>query len=161
MNKNAITVFIIIIIVIVGYWFWQNPTEPMMDEPVDENSNALRVEENAIYAPDQKPANEVVIGLAVLKDGGYVVIHEESDGKPGVIVGTSALLEAGSHNNLGVGLSRSSANGEGLFAMLHKDNGDGVFSAENDVPITGSTGDIIMMRFLIDETADAPPAITL
>ncbi len=161
MSKNAIVILVIIIILIGGYWLWQRPFKPMMDEPTSGDVNPLRVAQGAIYAPDQKPGNEVVIGLASLKDGGYVVIHEESEGKPGSIIGSSALLDSGDHNNTGITLLRPSVNGEGLFAMLHKDNGDGIFNPADDAPISGSDGNSIMMRFLIDETADAPGAITL
>lgn len=160
MNKNIVIILVIIIIIIVGYWLWQSTTKPVKEEPTNGEINPLRIEENAIYAPDQKPGSEVVIGLATFKDGGYVVVHEESEGKPGSIVGTTTLLDAGSHNNIDVTLSRPSVNGEGLFAMLHKDNGDGTFNAADDTPINGSDGNVIMMRFLIDGGADAPGAVT-
>lgn len=118
-----------------------------------------RVGENAIYVPPQKPGTQIYIALAALKNGGYVVIHEDAAGAPGKILGASSLLPAGGSGEFKITINRSSVNGETLHAMLHTDNGDGQFMAATDAPVKNEAGDIIMIGFTIDETATDNPII--
>lgn len=48
-------------------------------------------------------------------------------------------------------LSRPSVDGENLFAMLHQDNGDGVFNLSDDAPIKDDEGNIVVVKFMIDK----------
>lgn len=105
---------------------------------------------NNLDADNQKPTNRVIIEKADILDtsfdssSGYVHIHETSnDGTPGkiissnitlndylhrprAIVGKSALI-SGENKNIVVPLSRSAKEGEVLYPMLHRDNGNGHF----------------------------------
>lgn len=81
--------------------------------------------------------NKVTILSVALKENGYVVIHKEEKGKPGKIIGVSRILAPGIYSNSTIMLVEGVVSGEALVAMLHTDNGDGVFSAETDVPVKG------------------------
>lgn len=95
-----------------------------------------------IEAIDQSVAGQVAVLSAALKENGYVVVHKEENGKPGRIIGMSKMLVPGLYSNRTVSLTEGVAPGEVLYAMLHVDNGDGVFFAENDTPMKG--GEMMM-----------------
>lgn len=100
---------------------------------------------NSTIVKDQKPGEEAMIDDVVIERKGYVVIHEDNDGKIGTIVGTSALLNAGETREVPVKMKVHP--GLSHWAMLHADNGDGVFDAKLDLPIKDENGDTIMKMF--------------
>ncbi|MEK7643177.1 MAG: fused MFS/spermidine synthase [Patescibacteria group bacterium] len=105
---------------------------------------------NHLEADNQIPSNQIVIKEAdILETGfhdpkGYVHIHEtKSDGTPGrvisadiplkeylqrprAIIGESALI-TGKNKDVIVSLDRTTKEGEVLYPMLHRDNGNGHF----------------------------------
>lgn len=101
---------------------------------------------------DQFVAGKVIILSLALKESGYVVIHKEEKGKPGKIIGVSKILAPGLYTNNAIDLGEGVASGERLVAMLHSDDGDGVFSVETDTPTKGDEmtmmGGSGMVRFM-------------
>jgi len=126
--------------------------------PEDEGQGAdtmlMRLEGNAIYVAPQKPAAEIKVTVVNLKEAGYVVVHEVEDGKPGKIVGSSAILPSGEHQMVPVTLASSYEDGAKLVAMLHVDNGDSSFDAANDLPAKDEFQNVVQMEF--DISVDAP-----
>jgi hypothetical protein len=82
-------------------------------------------------------AGKVIILSAALKENGYVVIHKEEKGKPGPIIGVSNMIAPGLYSNRSVVLTEGVAQGDILYAMLHADNGDGIFTPKDDAPVNG------------------------
>jgi plastocyanin len=86
------------------------------------------------------------------------------DGKPGKILGASALLSAGVHAEVAVNVAVAA--GKSYFAMTHSDNGDGKYVPADDEPIKGPGDAIIVVKFSIageammekEEKAAAPGA---
>lgn len=114
--------------------------------PASVNTNAAApVVQNSIVVKDQKPGDEALIDDVSIAKKGYVVVHEEDNGKAGKIIGSSELLNAGETRQVVIkmkvhpGLSHA--------AMLHADNGDGVFDAKLDLPIKDENGDSVMKSF--------------
>jgi hypothetical protein len=68
--------------------------------------------------------SSVVIEELTLDKPGFVVIHQEADGKPGPVIGHSDLIVPGSYKNYSVGIDSTMA-GSAVYPMLHYDNGDG------------------------------------
>jgi hypothetical protein len=66
-----------------------------------------------------------------------VVIHKVEKDKPGKIIGVSRILTPGLYSNTVIPINEAVVSGDMLVAMLHTENGDGVFSAETDVPTKG------------------------
>jgi ribosomal protein L35AE/L33A len=167
MNKSILLIIILgIAIVVAGAVLLLVPakveTEPdVVTNSSDSSSSGLLVGSNAIYVADQKPGDWVSISKIVLGDSGYVVIHEYKDGVPGSILGTSVVFNKGQSDGFRILLERATQEGESLFAMLHVDNGDGVFDPAKDAPVKNAQGDIIMMRFTISSTAEEAGIITL
>lgn len=114
-------------------------------------------ENKIFFSAFKEPGESVIIDSVEIKNGGYVVIHEsiyrEEDviREPGDIIGSSALLLPGESQDILVELERTTKDGEEFIAMLHHDNGDGIFVAADDVPIKDENGDIVLMPFLIAE----------
>ena len=125
-------------------------------------ASGLRVGSNAIYVPDQAPASTVTLGFVLFARPGFVVIHGDAGEKPGAILGASALMKAGETGSAGlITLSRETKDGEELYAMLHQDDGDGMFDAAKDLPVRDQSGNSIMMQFGIERDAAAPGGISL
>ncbi|MCH7759019.1 hypothetical protein IID20_01545 [Patescibacteria group bacterium] len=171
MNQKgySITYIIIVIIVVVAAAYFIFMREPavkkdlIQEPPISGSTNTvepLLIGNNAIYVSDVKPSTSVKVGFAILAGGGYVVIHEDSEGKPGAIIGNSDVLPQGENRDFDVELTRESIDDETLYAMLHSDNGDGEFNPAEDPPIN-SQGSIILMKFQVSASAEEPGAISL
>lgn len=158
MTTKTIGVLLIAAIILIGAGYYLFPTtgsklQENAQEIQNSETSAMRVEENAVVTPEQKPGSSVMVSLVSLSSAGFVVIHEDKDGKPGTILGASSLLQAGENSEVRVTLSRTSKNGEKLHAMLHNDtNGDSVFS-EGDQPVQSSLGGPIEGWFQISSEA--------
>ncbi|OHA16381.1 MAG: hypothetical protein A3G52_02000 [Candidatus Taylorbacteria bacterium RIFCSPLOWO2_12_FULL_43_20] len=127
-----------------------------------EETTGLFTEPNAIYVSDQKPGNVVSLNVAVLENGGYVVIHESnSEMAPGPIIGNTEYLDAGEHSDVKITLSRDVTDGEQIFAMIHVDNGDKEFNASDDPAVASSLSGPIMIKFNIDEDVQVPVDLKL
>lgn len=126
------------------------------------DSAGLVVGKNAIYVAEQLPSQNVSVALALLASPGFVVIHEDRMGTAGQILGQSAALGAGETKNFSIALSRLTTDGETLYAMLHSDDGDGVFNAAKDKPVPDSvSGEPVMMIIAVSQDASEPGAINL
>ncbi|OGG59787.1 hypothetical protein A2765_04335 [Candidatus Kaiserbacteria bacterium RIFCSPHIGHO2_01_FULL_56_24] len=126
------------------------------------NVSGMHAEENMMIVSEQKPGASIRGSLIVLAAPGYLVIHEDKDGAPGVILGASALLPAGENSNVPVTLSRASRDGETLHAMLHfEKGGNTVFSAAEDTPVPSRLGGPISGWFEVSSEAlvDIPVSI--
>lgn len=113
--------------------------------------------ENSIVISNQQPGSQVVVSRVNFSQPGYVVIRRSSQGIPGEVIGRSELI-SGSRTNLIILLNSLVDNGFILFAVLHTDDGDGVFEyPESDQPLRDTAGDPIMSRFIITNNAPGNP----
>jgi plastocyanin len=91
----------------------------------------------SVTVADQEIVDGKVIIAEVVSDGpGWLVIHAQADGKPGPILGYSAVTN-GANAAVRVALDTSSAT-ETLYAMLHTDAGEvGSWEVPNgpDIPV--------------------------
>ncbi len=200
-NTKTRIILALIVAVFVGavFFFRGGSTKPGSTH----DSAGLIVGTNAIYVAEQSPSRTVSVAVARLEKTGFVVIHEDAAGPrsagsafvatsakeagfseasaPGRILGTSGLLPAGETKNLApIALSRATADGETLYAMLHLDDGDGVFDPAKDEPAQDSvgssgrsgseepsgsmnpkSGEPVMMIFTVSVDASEPGAVNL
>ena len=141
MSKTAWIIIVIIVIAVVGYLIFR--------------SDGIGIPSTALYAvtaSGQLAGDDVVIENARLTDAGYIVIHDDSAGAPGVIIGVSDAI-VGEYENLVVSLNRASSEGETLYAMVHMDNGDGEFSAADDEPAT-EDDELVISSFAIEAAGE-------
>ena len=79
-----------------------------------------------------------------LQKAGFVVIHEDSDGEPGQIIGSSNVIRAGTSSGIAI-ITKELTPGATYYAILHSDNGDGIFNAALDAPVKDKQGNIVML----------------
>lgn len=92
----------------------------------------------------------VVIPKVVLSKPGFVMIHESENGNTGSIVMTGDYLASGVHTDVVVKTGNTTAPGEHYFAMLHYDDGNGVYdSPAIDPPVVFGNA-IVQSEFAIE-----------
>src|SRR3989338_9080324 len=131
-----------------------NPPATNQSSADDTSQPAMIVGSDAI-AVSSDGGTVTQVQFAVLSQSGFVVIHESNDqAKPGKIIGSSQLLAAGKTENFSV-TSETLKAGQDYFAMLHFDNGDGIFDASSDPAVTDSDGNIVLMKYEVSGRGDA------
>lgn len=103
----------------------------------------------------QRSAGEVTVREVSLAEAGHLVLSLSEGGEPGRTLG-HVTLDAGTHENLRVGLNRSflaSRNGTfSVFATAYTDDGDGVLDAD-DRPVRAN-GSLVTTRFSVSPVDD-------
>jgi len=153
MNRIWWLVILAVVIIggLIGFFLTQGRYQaPQTITPVPEVAPQPQVSTNSATVSAQQAAESVTVDKVSLAESGYVVIHEETAGAPAKVVGASNLLQAGEYDNLSIKLSRVAKSGEGLYAMLHSDDGDGVYGfPDEDFPIKDQLGNIVLVRFQV------------
>jgi|GEM_PF-412528 hypothetical protein len=94
------------------------------------------------------PANEVIVDQVLYDADGWIVIHEDNGNAPGAVIGKAALT-AGVNSDITITLDRNVISGEKLYAMLHSDDGDGMYEFPGpDGPVMDANGDVITPSFI-------------
>ncbi|TSC78972.1 MAG: hypothetical protein G01um101433_32 [Parcubacteria group bacterium Gr01-1014_33] len=106
---------------------------------------------NSVSVSDQVQGHTVKVESVSLEKTAWVVIHEDREGKPGNILGAHRF-PAGSGSGE-VELLRDTAEGKVYYAMIHTDDGDGTFDYKKDVPLAGSSGAPLMVKFTATASA--------
>ena len=115
---------------------------------------------NVVVVTESTSGKLISVAKVKLEAPGYVVVHEGKAGTPGAILGYSKLLEKGEGMDVVVGLSKSVADGEVLYAMLHLDNADGKFDAKTDMPAQDNSGQPVMQRFVVGTAVEGASQIS-
>ncbi len=155
----AVALAIVLIALIVANQWSSSPTVPTASRP---NGAAPAGQEqegtstppsagavNEILVESQGPASSVRVAFVSLLENGFVVVHEETDGIPGAILGVSGFVRAGANKDISVSLSRSSKSGEKLLAILHGDDGNERFDERKDEAIKVAGGGLVVFPFTI------------
>ena len=102
----------------------------------------------AVAVDEQKAGNTVAVTMLTLSNPGWVVIHEDRNGKPGNVLGAT-WYQAGIHLAK-VELLRSTVVGGTYYAMIHSDDGDKQFDLKKDLPLMDASGNPIMAMFKVN-----------
>jgi plastocyanin len=150
----------------LGAWEFPNgPDAPvMMGEqvitPAFAITGGLAMEKEitpSVTVADQEIIEDKVTIAEVVSDGpGWLVIHAQADGKPGPILGYSAVA-SGANAGLMIAIDESSAT-ETLYAMLHTDGGElGAWEFPNGPDAPVMVGEqVITPAFMVKKQAVAP-----
>lgn len=115
-----------------------------------QSAPATEAVQPAVSVSNQEISNGTVTIAEVISDGaGWLVIHAQADGKPGPILGFSAV-SAGENLNVAVDIDASAAT-ETLYAMLHTDAGElGAFEFPDgpDTPVALG-GQVVSPSFVV------------
>jgi hypothetical protein len=139
---------------VVSWLIWGRGTLPngsvgVTDERTNSNVSSLAfiVDGNAIAVSNQPAGSAVAVSFVTLAQDGWVVIHEDREGKPGNILGAKRF-PAGEYPEGGaVSLLRGTEKDGIYYAMLHYGDGDREFDFTKDLPITDEDGNVILMKF--------------
>ena len=108
--------------------------------------------EDAVTASDQAAADgTVTVDLVSATESGWIVIHAQTDGGPGPVIGFAAI-EVGNNANVAVEIDLDQATGT-LYAMLHLDvgaAGEYEFPGE-DPPVFDADGNVVLAPFTLLE----------
>ncbi|TGC10635.1 DUF7282 domain-containing protein [Methanolobus halotolerans] len=109
-----------------------------------DGQNTLVNNESAVIFEDQvSDGNSVVVTMALLPEGGYVVIRELMDGASGPLAGNSGYLEPGEYSLVEVELREPIDSGQELIAMTHIDDGDEMYEFPGPDVAYSVDGDIV------------------
>jgi hypothetical protein len=156
MNKNFTIGIIGVAIVIGATLLWTAPKNSATQNNTVTPGTGMMVEQNSIAASAQAGSQNIDASMVMLTKPGFVVVHEDKNGQPGAVIGSSKLIQPGMVQ-MNIPLSRKTVKGEILYAMLHFDNGDGVYS-DADQPVLGKNGSPIMMNITVGAEGSATPA---
>lgn len=141
-------VFITLIIILLGLVSLGVISNDRMNSNSELNLSSFDSSvENIINVDNQIVDESVRVKKAVLDQSGFIVVHKDSSGAPGQVIGTSNLLEPGDYSGIEIDLSEKIESGDKLYAMIRQDNGDGVFNSQEDNPITNEEDNIVFVRF--------------
>ncbi len=161
MNTKTLVILVVIVAIALGavFFFRGGSTRPA---PTGDSAGYF-IGKTAIYVAEQSPSRTVSVAVARLEKTGFVAIHEDNAGEPGKILGASGVLPAGETKNLTpITLSRVTADSETLYAMIHSDDGDGVFDPAKDKQALDSLiGEPVMMIFSVSMDAIEHGALNL
>lgn len=134
---------------VFGYLLFFMPDAPELDyAPVDVGGGSITIE-------DQDQTDFVVFDTELVEPG-FVTIHRTITEAPAEIIGTTGLLEPGVHENVRVDLTGEMLPGYKYAAILHVDDGDGVFVADLDFPVM-TDGEVVRPYFLAIPEAETIP----
>jgi hypothetical protein len=97
-----------------------NDTMPDDDTTSDNETHVPDCLETSVTFEQQTADETLVVDSVTLSEGGFVVIHDAH----GDVIGHSAYLEAGTHEDVQVSLDTTPEAGTELTAMAHKDTND-------------------------------------
>ncbi|MDP2631914.1 MAG: hypothetical protein Q8P30_04090 [Candidatus Uhrbacteria bacterium] len=133
MKKDILTLLAVVAVVAaLGSYFMFAPEAPQLDYvPIDVGGGSITVE-------DQDQIDFVMLSTELVAPG-FITIHETlatgGAGAPAAIVGTSDYLDIGVYENLKINLTEEMLPGYRYIALLHADNGDGIFVVNDDLPV--------------------------
>lgn len=145
-GKNLLIAIIIIVVLGVGAFaiFGRG------DEVADQQQGIAPGDDNAISVNDQNSDSVAVLVEQVsFIAPGFIDIHSDNNGQPGPIIATSNLYQPGTYRNVSVITPLTP--GATYHAMLHGDDGNGVFTnAQADPPLTNKNGQIVNDMFKVN-----------
>ena len=105
--------------------------------------------DNAISLIDQSPGKSVMVSHITLARDGWVVIHEDKNGKPGIIIGAKKF-KAGEYADQKILLIvRPSEGGKAYYGALRADDGNETFDFKTDTQLLDASGQPVMMKFMV------------
>lgn len=135
-----------------SYYVWDNKDgrearkDAMEKTSESDEQTGMAQSKNTITVNDQFAGFTVSVDKLTLDTDGWVVIHEDIDGKPGAILGASRR-DAGTYEKVEIELVRNTEEGSTYYAMLHTDDGDRQFDHTKDLAITAGEGQPVMTAF--------------
>ncbi len=156
MNKTTISIILILILVGVVYLvfesrynMWGVDSADMkkemeeMEEQMMNNNSMMEDKERALTPRSSKSifsirnqptgANAVLVDTIKVNSDSFVVVHENDNNSPGNVLGVSDLILSDDIQSLVIPINRDMKEGESVFVVVHKDDGDSEFSSSDPI----------------------------
>lgn len=148
--KNIYILIIVVIVAAAGVWYFTTEssenTNTALTTDVNTQSNQTQGESEISESVQDTSGGEVstvilapvetgskaTIATAKLTEPGYVVIYQVDSNGESEIIGNTELLAEGTYSDIEVDLDAIVALEQTIVAVLHEDDGDGVFEFPND-----------------------------
>lgn len=98
-------------------------------------------------------SNQGVVVDATLMEKGFVTLHGSIGGAPGPIVGTSDILDVGTHSSLLISSTQELSSSNEYVMLLIADDGDGIYEAGVDRPVMVN-GEVIKIPVVFASSGD-------
>jgi hypothetical protein len=150
MNKLFVF-FVIVCFVLAGYILVK---DYQISKIVSANAIAnigefLRIVDQKPYSDNVIIENRIYVTDVTLSWPGFVAVYENPFDKYGTLVGTSRFLPAGKYQYVPVDLVKEYKEGQRLYVLIHKDNGDSIYNLVQDPVVKDSKGVEVMADFVI------------
>ncbi|MEK7610356.1 MAG: hypothetical protein AAB468_01240 [Patescibacteria group bacterium] len=154
-SRNVVIGLVILLVLVVAGAIWlgrgdeANRQTGAANQP-GANGQGASGGDATVTVNDQFPGQIVYLSNLSLPTGGWVVIHEDGGGAPGAVVGQKYFSAS---DRVGViNLNQTTINGRRYWAMVHTDNGDGIFDPTVDLPAQNAVGENVMVGFNVTTT---------
>ncbi len=169
MNSKPLVIFIVLLLIGVSTYLLMS-NDPETTEIVSQNSptstngttNTASGTPNVtgttsfVNLAENVTGNFAVVTNAKLAKAGYVVIYRVNSNSDSEVLGNSALLTAGTHNNIRIQLSEVASKQQSLIAVLHEDDGDGTFEfPTSDFYLSNATERVVMDADIVDVSGES------
>ncbi|MES2436978.1 MAG: hypothetical protein V4519_03110 [Patescibacteria group bacterium] len=134
-----------------GYWLVAQQQGDIIDRTEQSNTTASTTAlvmqgDNGVAVSNQAAGKTVKIDNVVLKNPGWVAIHDNNNGVPGRILGAQ-VFDFGKSSGT-VELLRATVASTSYIAVLHNDDGNYKnFNLRTDLPLKDNAGAMVMTTF--------------
>lgn len=150
MNKTTISIVLILILVGVVYLafgsrydMWGMNLDDMKQEMEEMEDEMMKSETKVpasqssgiIFSVRNQPtgANAVLVDTIKVNSDSFVVVHENNNDSPGNVLGVSDLILSDSVQSLVIPIKRDMIEGESVFVVVHKDDGNSEFNSSDSI----------------------------
>lgn len=140
MKKDILFIIAVGVLTILAAFYFLNSSKvsEVAFAPVDVGGGSITI-------TDQNQLDFVSFQAELVKPG-FITIHRTISTAPAGVIGTTELLKAGNHDLI-LYLTNDMQPGFKYAAILHLDDGDGVFVAQEDFPVI-TNGEVVRPYFL-------------
>jgi hypothetical protein len=129
----------------------ETTTEDGVDETTTADDDQDGEQASVTFDDQESDGERLVIDSVTLPEGGFVAIHSENweDAPLSTVLGNSAYLEAGTHEDVEISLARPLDETQTVTAMLHSDTNDNrvldfvLSSGALDGPVTADGSPVV------------------
>ncbi|MFC1600567.1 hypothetical protein ACFL25_00635 [Patescibacteria group bacterium] len=135
----------LVIIAFVLYFYFgfkflegQSGSGNSLSPRIYKNNNFESVVSSSIVVNNIITDNKVNVLNTKLKEPGFIVVYKDNNGSYGKEIGVSQLLNAGEFSDIYIPLEEEVTEGEKLYVVIQKDDGDREYVSNADLIFNGN-----------------------
>lgn len=111
-------------------------------------SEQILTDKTVVVVGNQTTGKKVNVTKVTMEKDGWIVIHDDRDGQPGIILGAYRFSK-GTFNDIEMPLLVAMEEDKDYWAVIHNDNGDRQFDYKVDLSAKDADGNMIMTKFSV------------